>query len=92
MTFDELWRWNLERAGAGADSVDKAVAAGLPAALDENPNELRLTADDRVFLLQVGIRPVKEPAPLEARKRRQPEIHARKLRKIRLRGRPSDTT
>jgi hypothetical protein len=36
--------------------------------VDENPNDLRLTADDRVFLLELGIRPVKEPAPLEARK------------------------
>ena len=57
MTFDELWRWNLDRADAGADSVDKAVAAGLPAVLDENPNELRLTADDRAFFLEVGISP-----------------------------------
>jgi len=57
MTFDELWRLNLDRDRAGADSVDKAEAVGVLAVLGENPNELLLTAEDCVFLLEVGIRP-----------------------------------
>ncbi len=57
MTFDELWRLNLDRDSAGADSVDKAEAVGVLAVLGVNPNELRLTADDCAFLFEVGIRP-----------------------------------
>jgi hypothetical protein len=57
MTFDELWRLNLDRDGAAGDSVDKAETVGLLAVLGENPNEQLLTADDCVFLLEVGIRP-----------------------------------
>ena len=57
MTFDELWRLNLVRDSAGADSIDNAEPVGVPAVLGENPNELRLTADDCAFLFEVGIRP-----------------------------------
>jgi hypothetical protein len=57
MTFDELWRLNLDRDGARADSVVKAEVVGLVAAPGENPNELLLTSDDCVFLLEVGINP-----------------------------------
>jgi hypothetical protein len=57
MNFDELWRLNLDRGSVGADSVDKAEAVGLFAVLGENPDELRMTADDCVFLMAVGIRP-----------------------------------
>jgi hypothetical protein len=57
MTFDELWRLNLDREGARVDSVDKAKVVGLIAVPGENPNELQLSADDSVFLLEVGIRP-----------------------------------
>jgi hypothetical protein len=57
MTFDELWRLNLDRDRAAANSVDKAEAVGLLAVLGEKPNELRLTAADCAFLLEVGIRP-----------------------------------
>jgi hypothetical protein len=57
MTFDELWRLNLDRDGARMDSVDKAEAVGLIAVPGENPNELLLTAEDCVFLVKVGIRP-----------------------------------
>ena len=57
MTFDQLWRLNLGRDGASADSIEEAVAVGLIAPLVENANELQLTAEDRVFLLDVGIRP-----------------------------------
>jgi hypothetical protein len=57
MTFDELWRLNLDRDGARMDSVDKAEAVGLIAVPGENPNELLPTAEDCVFLVKVGIRP-----------------------------------
>jgi hypothetical protein len=57
MTFDELWRLNLDRDGARVASVDKADAVGLIAVPGENPNELLLTAVDCVFLSEVGIRP-----------------------------------
>ena len=57
MTFDELWRLNLDRDGARVASVDKADAVGLIAVPGENPNELVLTAVDCVFLSEVGIRP-----------------------------------
>jgi len=57
MTFDELWRLDLDGDGARGDSVDKAEAVGLIAVPGENPNELLLTAGDGVFLSEVGIRP-----------------------------------
>jgi hypothetical protein len=57
MTFDELWRLNLHRDCARADSVDKAEALGLLAVVGENANELQMTAEDCVFLFEVGIRP-----------------------------------
>jgi hypothetical protein len=46
MTFDELWRLNLDPDGACVDSVDKDEAAGLIAPPAENPNELQLTTED----------------------------------------------
>ncbi len=57
MTFDELWRLDFDRKRVGVDSSNKAKALGLIAVLGENPNELLLTAEDCVFLLEVGIRP-----------------------------------
>jgi hypothetical protein len=32
MTFDQLWRLNLDRDGASVDSIEEAVAVGLIAA------------------------------------------------------------
>jgi hypothetical protein len=55
MTFDELWRLDLDRERARVDSVDKTEAVGLIAVRGQNPNELLLTAEDCVFLLKVGI-------------------------------------
>ena len=57
MTFDELWRLNLNRDAAYGNSDDKTEGVGLFAAPGENPNELWLTADDYAFLFEVGIRP-----------------------------------
>jgi hypothetical protein len=57
MNFDEPWRLNLDRDRAHVDSVDKTEVVGLVAAPGENPNELLLTSDDCVFLLEVGINP-----------------------------------
>ena len=56
MTFDELWRVNLDRERARGDSLEKADAAGRVAVPGENANELLLTADDCVFLSALGIR------------------------------------
>jgi hypothetical protein len=57
MNFGELWRLNLDRDRAHVDSIDKTEAVGVLAVPAENPNELRLTVEDCVFLLEVGIRP-----------------------------------
>jgi hypothetical protein len=57
MTFDELWRLNLDRERAGGDTVDKEEAVALIVDPGQNPNEFLLTAEDCVFLLEVGIRP-----------------------------------
>jgi hypothetical protein len=57
MTFDELWRLNLNRDAAYGNSDDKTETVGLFAAPGENPSELQLTAEDCVFLLGVGIKP-----------------------------------
>jgi len=56
MTFDELWRVNLDQERARRDSVEKAEAVGLLAVPGENANELLLTAEDCVFLSALGIR------------------------------------
>lgn len=58
MTFDELWRLNLNlsRHLPYVDSADKQEAVGLIADAGKNPNGLLLTAEDRVFLAEVGIR------------------------------------
>jgi hypothetical protein len=56
MTFDELWRANLDQDRACGDSVEKAEAIGLRAVPGENANELLLTAEDCVFLSALGIK------------------------------------
>lgn len=57
MTFDELWRLNLSRHLPCVDSADKQEAVGLIADVGKNPNELLLSAEDCVFLLEVGVKP-----------------------------------
>jgi hypothetical protein len=57
VTFDELWRLELDRARARLDSVNKTEAVGLIAVPGQTLNELPLTAEDCVFLAEVGIRP-----------------------------------
>ena len=56
MTFDELWRANLDQERAGGDSAEKADAVGQIAVPGQNANELLLTAEDSVFLSALGIR------------------------------------
>jgi hypothetical protein len=56
MTFDELWRVNLDQERARGDSIENVGAVGRVAVPGENANELLLTAEDRVFLVEVGIR------------------------------------
>jgi hypothetical protein len=56
MTFDELWRVNLDQERARGDSVEKAEAIGLRAVSSDNANELLLTAEDCVFLSALGIK------------------------------------
>ena len=57
MTFDELWRLNLDRERAAGDAVDKEEAVARIVDPGQNPNKFLLTAEDCVFLLEVGIRP-----------------------------------
>ena len=57
MTFYELWRLNLRRHLPYVDSADKQEAVGLIADAGKNPNELLLSAEDCVFLLEAGIKP-----------------------------------
>jgi len=56
MTFDELWRVNLDQERARRDSVEKAEAVGLLEVPGENANELLLTAEACVLLSALGIR------------------------------------
>lgn len=56
MTFDELWRVNLDQERARGDSLEKADAVGRVAVPGESANELLLTAEDCVFLSALGIR------------------------------------
>lgn len=57
MTFDELWRLNLAQEQRPAYSGNEAEVSGMHTAPSENPNELKLTAEDHEFLSQVGIKP-----------------------------------
>jgi hypothetical protein len=60
MTFDELWRANLAQKRRRTDSVrpmKSPVDRTVELAEVKDPNELELTAEDRTFLLQIGIRP-----------------------------------
>lgn len=56
MTFDELWRVNLNHDRAREDSPEKADAVGRIAVPGQNANELLLTAEDSVFLSTLRIR------------------------------------
>ena len=56
MTFDELWRLDLDREHARAGSVDKTEAVGLIVVRGQDPKELLLTAEDCVFLSALGIK------------------------------------
>jgi hypothetical protein len=57
MTFDELWRLNLAQEDGPVDSAYKKAAVCVSTVLRKEPDELRLTAEDIVFLLSVGIKP-----------------------------------
>jgi hypothetical protein len=75
MTFDELWRVNLDQERARGDSVEKAEPVGLLAVPGENANELLLTAEDCVFLSALGIRARKNPRYSEMKARRDGKDH-----------------
>jgi hypothetical protein len=75
MTFDELWRVNLDQQRARGDSVEKTEAVGLLAVPGENANELLLTAEDCVFLSALGIRAWKKPRHSERNARRDGKDH-----------------
>jgi hypothetical protein len=71
MTFDELWRLNLDRKSAPVGPVDKAEAVALTAVSGENANALLLTAEDCVFLSALGIRARKNPRYSDRKWRRE---------------------
>ena len=57
MTFDELWRLNLEQEQGPILSFEKPKVVTAQPASRRNRNELELTAEDYEFLSQVGIKP-----------------------------------
>jgi hypothetical protein len=56
VNFDELWRENLVREQSPVYRNDQQGEAPTHAFTSERPNELNLTAEDRTFLSQVGIK------------------------------------
>ena|SRR5271167_808177 len=56
MNPDQMWRLNLARERGRVDSVREEEKVGPRTAEGENPNELLLTEEDRLFLSQAGIR------------------------------------
>ena len=57
MTFDELWRLNLAQEQCPEHSGGETEAVPIPTIPGQNPDELKLTAEDHEFLSQVGIKP-----------------------------------
>jgi len=57
VTFDELWRLNLAQENRSLSSDFTPAAVSLGAVSVQNSDELPLTAEDRIFLIQVGIKP-----------------------------------
>jgi len=57
VTFDELWRLNLAQENRPLSSDFTPSAVSLRTVSVQNSNELPLTAEDRIFLIQVGIKP-----------------------------------
>jgi hypothetical protein len=57
MTFDELWRLNLAQENRPLSSDCTRAAVSLRTVAVQNSDELPLTAEDRIFLIQVGIKP-----------------------------------
>ena len=57
MTFDELWRLNLAQENRPLSSDRTRAGVSLRTVAVQNSDELPLTAEDRIFLIQVGIKP-----------------------------------
>ena len=57
MTFDDLWRLNLAQENRPLSSDFTPAAVSLRTVSVQNSDELPLTAEDRIFLIQVGIKP-----------------------------------
>jgi hypothetical protein len=58
ITFDELWRLNFARENRSLSSdFTPAAVSSLRTVSVQNSDELPLTAEDRIFLIQVGIKP-----------------------------------
>jgi len=56
MNFDELWRKNLVREQNPVRWDDEQEEAPRHESTSERRNDLNLTAEDRTFLSQVGIK------------------------------------
>lgn len=57
MTFDELWPTNLAEGERRLDSASGREELRTQTIDEESRNELELNREDRMFLLEVGIRP-----------------------------------
>lgn len=57
MNFDELWRANLAQKQRRTDTAQKQDMTATPTVAVKDSAELELTDEDRIFLLQVGIKP-----------------------------------
>jgi hypothetical protein len=56
MDFNALWLLHFYEGRAGEHSVREEEMASRMMVPGQNPNQLLLTAEDYVFLLEVGIR------------------------------------
>jgi hypothetical protein len=57
MTFDALWRANLAQEQRRTDTPKGQEMPGIQTVVVKDTKDLNLTDEDRILLLQVGIKP-----------------------------------
>ena len=57
MTFDALWRANLAQEQCRTDTPNGQEMPGTQTVVVKDTKDLELADEDRIFLLQVGIKP-----------------------------------